>query len=101
MSPRTPKWALLRPVLSALLETVNEKPGRNVIDEARALLLGAVRARLPQQDPLGSRLMGVTIPTYRRWLAGMQPGQVGSLGSDVKRTTAGERELANLYYFRK
>jgi transcriptional regulator with GAF, ATPase, and Fis domain len=67
MSARSADWALVQPVLSRLV-AANEAPGgENIFERARQVLLEEVMARVQQDSALGSTLMGVTTPTYRRW----------------------------------
>jgi diguanylate cyclase (GGDEF)-like protein len=66
---RTPGWAAMRPVLAHLLQSIRGLVSANVVDQARSLLLAEVEVRVGGNDDLGSALMGITVPTYRRWTA--------------------------------
>jgi diguanylate cyclase (GGDEF)-like protein len=71
MSARSEDWALVQPVLSRLVAANEASAGENVFDRARQVLLEEVMARVQQDSALGSTLMGVTTPTYRRWTASL------------------------------
>ena len=65
--PRPPAWEVMPPALRQLLETDGDS-GDDIGLRARALLLQEVTARLPGQDRRGAALMGVSTPTYKRWV---------------------------------
>ena len=71
MNARSADWALVQPVLSCLVVANEASPGENIFERARQVLLEEVMARVPQDGALGSTLMGVTVPTYRRWIASL------------------------------
>jgi diguanylate cyclase (GGDEF)-like protein len=66
---RTPEWDAVRPILNRLVAEDGAANGDNITIRARELLLAEVTDRVAGNAALGSRLMGVTLPTYRRWLA--------------------------------
>jgi len=71
MSARSEDWAVVKPVLSRLVTANEVSAGENVFERARQVLLEEVMARVQQDSALGSALMGVTTPTYRRWTASL------------------------------
>jgi diguanylate cyclase (GGDEF)-like protein len=73
-SPRHPLWAPVVPVLERLARATDLGRGENILKAARKLLLREIRSRLPDNDRLGSVLLGVTVPTYRRWNAELERG---------------------------
>jgi len=64
---RPPAWETIPSILRLLLESEGGS-GEDIGKQARSLLLHEVTARLPGQDRRGAALMGVSSPTYRRWL---------------------------------
>ena len=71
MSARSEDWVLVQPVLSRLVAANDASDGENIFERARQVLLEEVVARVQQDSALGSALMGVTAPTYRRWTASL------------------------------
>jgi diguanylate cyclase (GGDEF)-like protein len=65
---RTPQWDAVRPILERLVAEDGAEGGGNITKRARKLLLGEVTAQVADDSGLGCRLMGVTLPTYRRWV---------------------------------
>jgi diguanylate cyclase (GGDEF)-like protein len=72
LSARTEGWAAVKPVLSRLVAANDASAGENIFERARQVLLEEVMARVQQDSALGSALMGVTTPTYRRWTAALR-----------------------------
>jgi DNA-binding protein Fis len=66
---RTPEWIRIGPILSQLLNSLNGASEENLSDRIREALLQEVICYLPEQDKSAAALMGVTLPTYRRWKA--------------------------------
>ncbi len=66
---RSDAWTRLKPTIKLLADSLAEDNQTNVIEEARAHLLDAVVARVGEDVARGSALMGITVPTYRRWTA--------------------------------
>jgi diguanylate cyclase (GGDEF)-like protein len=71
LNARSEEWAAVQPVLSHLVTANLGSAGENIFDRARQVLLEEVVARVQQDSVLGSALMGVTAPTYRRWTAAL------------------------------
>jgi transcriptional regulator with GAF, ATPase, and Fis domain len=71
---RTREWSAIQPVLSRLILAGNPANDENLFERTRRVLLEEVVARVQNNRVLGSALMGVTAPTYRRW-TDIQPGQ--------------------------
>ena len=68
-SQRAPAWATIRPLVTALLRS-SQRAGENVLDRARSILLEQVVERVsPRQVTTGAALMGVSQPTFRRWIS--------------------------------
>ena len=65
-SMRTPDWSALKPIFTRIITTTERAPAQNLVDQASQLLLQEVLAQAPNNDNLGSALLGVTKPTYRR-----------------------------------
>jgi diguanylate cyclase (GGDEF)-like protein len=64
---RTGDWSAIQPMLSRLVAASNTSTGENTFERARRMLLEEVVAHVQHNGALGSALMGVTAPTYRRW----------------------------------
>jgi DNA-binding NtrC family response regulator len=64
---RTAGWSAVQPILPRLVSNNAAAAKKNILDQARQILLEEVAARVQQDNALGSALMGVTAPTYRRW----------------------------------
>jgi diguanylate cyclase (GGDEF)-like protein len=64
---RTAGWSAVQPILPRLVTNNAAAANKNILDQARQILLEEVAARVQQDNALGSALMGVTAPTYRRW----------------------------------
>lgn len=65
---RTEDWKNIQPLLVELVNQSNEFPAQNIIDQVRTTLLQGIIELIPNDKQLGSALMGVTLPTYHRWL---------------------------------
>ena len=70
MDFRPDHWTALRPLLRRVIEHASDACGAdgNLLDRARDALLECVRAKTPKRPGAGASLMGVTPPTYKRWL---------------------------------
>ncbi len=73
LNNRTENWGRVQPLIDKLVSMAKERAGdeqsdTDLLDEARLVLLDDVQARLPQKISVGAALMGVTSPTYKRWL---------------------------------
>jgi diguanylate cyclase (GGDEF)-like protein len=69
---RSGEWRLMGPVLSQLLTAMERAPVHKANEQIRTRLLEEVMARLPDKDKISAALMGVTLPTYRRWRDAVQ-----------------------------
>jgi DNA-binding protein Fis len=68
LSPRPESWDPVRTHIARLVEAGNPS-GQDLLDRVRRTLLEEVESRLPQDVKRASALLGVTEPTYRRWVA--------------------------------
>ncbi len=66
---RSEAWNRLQPTIKLLADSLAEDNNANVMEIARARLLAAVIDRVGEDANIGSALMGITVPTYRRWTA--------------------------------
>ena len=66
---RNPAWSSLQPVIAHLANSLNGGSGENVLEGARQVLLAEVAPLTTGHDAFGAALMGVTVPTYRRWVS--------------------------------
>jgi hypothetical protein len=66
LSPRSPSWAAVQTLLAEVVQ-VGDTAGGDLLKRARQLLLEDVLSRIADDVSLGSALMGVTVPTFRRW----------------------------------
>ncbi len=64
---RVPEWRPMGPVLNHLLSSLDANAEQNVSERVRGALLQEVISCLPDEDKTATALMGVTLPTYRRW----------------------------------
>jgi len=71
---RTPSWDRVRAAIVRVLKTPPD-PGVDLMQQLRHELLVRVASRLPHGPPLGAALMGVSEPTFRRWLSFLPPDQ--------------------------
>ena len=65
---RSESWKRFQPTIKLLADSLSENSETNAIEIARARLLDAVVERVGEDANVGSALMGITVPTYRRWL---------------------------------
>lgn len=64
---RRPPWHEVRPRIADVVRST-ETESRDVLQTARSMLLDEIASRV--EDPVrGAALMGITIRTYRRWIA--------------------------------
>ena len=66
---RSDKWEATQRLINRLADSLDDETSTNVMEAAREQLLGAVANRVDGDDAMGSALMGITVPTYRRWLS--------------------------------
>jgi diguanylate cyclase (GGDEF)-like protein len=64
---RSDAWGQFQGYIDRLADTMEDESRVNLMELARNELLEAVLARVGNDDATGSALMGITIPTYRRW----------------------------------
>ena len=79
---RKPVWTSAAAVLQRLVRSLQRQSAEprsrdNALERARSLLLATVLERVSEKDPLGASLMGVTLPTYRRWRQLLLPSNDG------------------------
>ncbi len=89
-SPRHPVWSPVVPVLERLARAYDLGRDENILKAARRLLLKEIRSCLPNDDRLGSALLGVTVPTYRRWKAELDGGAPADSEQEPKRGSPGD-----------
>ncbi len=65
---RPESWSEVRDLVAALVRA--KSPGAdNLLEQARSVLLEEVAARFPAKEATAAAFMGVSTPTYRRWLS--------------------------------
>ena len=64
---RSPNWSTMRALIARLVQSLPDTADENIIEVTRDILLDEVNARVSGNETKGSALMGVTVPTYRRW----------------------------------
>jgi transcriptional regulator with GAF, ATPase, and Fis domain len=69
---RTAEWQSIQPILKTLIKSLDEIASQNIIEQVRTILLQEIIKSVPKDKSLGSALMGVTIPTYQRWIEKIQ-----------------------------
>ena len=69
LDTRSESWQNLQVYLEHLADSLDDENQTNVIEAARNRLLAAVASRVGDDEAAGSALMGITVPTYRRWRA--------------------------------
>ncbi|MCK5829702.1 MAG: sigma 54-interacting transcriptional regulator [Methylococcales bacterium] len=65
---RTPNWANIKPFLAELVTNAEAHASQNILEQVRLILLQEIIIQIPNDKTLGAALMGVTTPTYQRWL---------------------------------
>ena len=68
LSNRSADWSQLQMTIDHLADSLDDESETNVMEAARNRLLESVANRVNGDDTRGSTLMGITVPTYRRWL---------------------------------
>ena len=68
LAARTEAWARMRDVLAQLVTVVVEDYDGKLLEEARMALLETVMEREECGSTVGAALMGVTPPTFKRWI---------------------------------
>ena len=66
---RDPAWEAIAPIFDEIVQS-NADLHEDVLDRARLLLLDCVVDAADGRPSVGAALMGVTPPTYKRWVAG-------------------------------
>ncbi len=77
LSPRASNWDPLRPLLAGLVRAggtpePSARPATDFLKRARDLLLRRVVEARPGNTSFGARLMGITEPTFQRWIADLE-----------------------------
>jgi DNA-binding protein Fis len=84
---RSDDWSAMEQVVTLIVDKAGSSSGERLVDQASQLLLEQVLLQLPDNDTLGSALLGVTKPTFLRRKATFQkqqyqdPGDFGSTSS--------------------
>jgi hypothetical protein len=65
-------WTSVRRLLAGMVRA-SRSDHQDLLEQTRVLLLELVSRRVPQDVPAAAALMGVTEPTYYRWLAQRKP----------------------------
>jgi diguanylate cyclase (GGDEF)-like protein len=65
---RSQAWGRLQVYIDYLADSLTGESETNVVEAVRNRLLESVASRVHGDDKRGSALMGITVPTYRRWL---------------------------------
>ena len=65
---RTPDWVNIKPFMVGLVSSAEENASQNMLEQVRTMLLQEIIIQIPNNKTLGAALMGVTLPTYQRWL---------------------------------
>ena len=68
LAARTEAWSRMRVILNELVSQATEGDGNELLDEARRTLLDIVVHRTDSKNAVGAALMGVTPPTFKRWI---------------------------------
>ena len=70
LASRTPTWEQVRPLLNQIVEQAKAQPlaDNDLVEQARCILLDDVAEKIAGRVSVGAALMGVTAPTYKRWL---------------------------------
>ncbi len=66
---RTPAWITITPIISMLVDSANLTDKQNLIERTRDILLSIVISHVGNHYAVGAALMGVTGPTFQRWIA--------------------------------
>ena len=70
MDYRPESWASIRPLIRRVIQHADSACGSqgNLLERARDALLACVRVKMAARPGAGASLMGVSPPTYKRWL---------------------------------
>jgi DNA-binding NtrC family response regulator len=72
---RSDDWSAMELVVTLVVHNAGSSSGERLINQASQLLLEQVLLQLPENDTLGSALLGVTKPTFLRRKASFQKQQ--------------------------
>lgn len=65
---RTSDWVNIKPFLVELVASAEKNASESMLEQVRKMLLQEIIIQIPNDKTLGATLMGVTLPTYQRWL---------------------------------
>lgn len=65
---RTADWANIKPFLAELVTHAEEVASKSLLEQVRTMLLQEIFIQIPDNKTLAAALMGITLPTYQRWL---------------------------------
>ena len=70
LAQRTAEWQRLVPLIGDIVADAKSNPDgeSDLIEQARRVLLDDVASSVADQHSVGAALMGVTVPTYKRWV---------------------------------
>lgn len=68
LSNRTNEWGSVQKIVQEVIEMIGEDSNDDVLERARLTLLEGVREQVSGRVTPGAALMGVTAPTYKRWI---------------------------------
>jgi hypothetical protein len=68
LSSRPPEWDAARSCIRNVVRSTHGS-GQDLLKRARSVALQEIVRQIPEDAKLGSILMGVTEPTFRRWRA--------------------------------
>ena len=72
LTTRTDDWTSIDPLINRMVQAEDlGEHGQNLVERVRIALLDEVANRFPGEITRASALMGVTPPTYKRWLAAL------------------------------
>ena len=77
---RSDDWLAMELVVTFFVHNAGSSSGERLIDQASQLLLEQVLLQLPENDTLGSALLGVTKPTFLRRKASFEKQQCQGSG---------------------
>lgn len=73
---RTSAWDAVLPLVNSIVRKAQEAPGSvDLVSHARSTLLDSVLGQVDGRISTGAALMGVSPPTYKRWLRDQHGGQ--------------------------
>jgi diguanylate cyclase (GGDEF)-like protein len=81
LSPRSGRWPEIRSLLREIVRSKTPQEGSDLVKEANRILLEVVVDRIPNDTQTGSRILGITPPTFR--------ARVGELNSTISAAADG------------